>query len=272
MVAPFGGRGEGGESPLASRSSSPDSLLQVAREYDRKGNLQDAATGYEAAIATAGAAGEHRVAAEALRRLAVVHCRRQESDLARALCGRSEALGRTVGDDAIVAEALNTAGGIDLVEECFDDARARFLQAATLARDPDLRGRIEQNLATVASTQGDFAEALDRYHNSLAGFQAAGDVHGCASPTTTSASSASTSGSGAGRRLPAALPRRAAPDRRLHLRGLANLNRAQALSGWTGCARPGGGRDGGRDLRRAAHASRAGRCVLRPRRRLPARG
>jgi tetratricopeptide (TPR) repeat protein len=232
VVAPFGGRGEGGESPLASRSSSPDSLLQVAREYDRKGNLQDAAAGYEAAIATAGPAGAHRVAAEALRQLAVVHCRRQESDLARALCARSEALGRAVGDDAIVAEALNTAGGLDLVEERFDDARARFRQAASLARDPDLRGRIEQNLATVASTRGDFVEALDRYHNSLAGFQAAGDVHGCAvayhNLGVISLDLRQWGPADGYLRLCLDALRRTGD---LHLRGLANLNRAQALIG-----------------------------------------
>jgi tetratricopeptide (TPR) repeat protein len=232
VVALFGGREEGGESPLASRSSSPESLLQVAREYDRKGNLQDAAAGYEAAIATAGAAGEHRIAAEALRRLAVVHCRRQESDIARALCARSEALGRAVGDDAIVAEALNTAGGLDLVEERFDDARARFLQAASLARDPDLRGRIEQNLATIAGTRGDFAEALDRYHHSLAGFKAAGDVHGCAvayhNLGVISLDLRQWGPADGYLRLCLDALRRTGD---LHLRGLAHLNRAQALIG-----------------------------------------
>ena len=77
------------------------------------------------------------------------------------LCARSEAVAREAGDEGLVAEALNTAGGIDLLDERFGEAGALFRQAEALATDPDLLGRVEQNLATVASTQGDYAEALD---------------------------------------------------------------------------------------------------------------
>lgn len=180
MVSLFGDGEAGAESALASRSSSPEWLLQIAREYDRKGYLQETAGAYDAAITAATHAGDGRVVAEALRRLAVVRCRRQENDAARALAARSEAVARAVGDDWLVAEALNTAGGIDLLDERFGEARALFGQAAALATDPDLLGRIEQNLATVASTQGDYPEALDRYQRSLAGFLRAGNEQGCA--------------------------------------------------------------------------------------------
>ena len=180
MVSLFADGQAGAESALASRSSSPEWLLQVAREYDRKGYLQETAGAYDAAIATAAVAGNWRVAAEALRRLAVVRCRRQENDAARALCARSEALAREAGDDGLVAEALNTAGGIDLLDERFDEACALFCEAEALATDPDLLGRIEQNLATVASTQGNYAEALDRYQRSLSGFLHAANEQGCA--------------------------------------------------------------------------------------------
>jgi tetratricopeptide (TPR) repeat protein len=180
VVGLFGDGEAGAESALASRASSPEWLLQVAREYDRKGYLQETAGAYDAAITAATIAGDRRVAAEALRRLAVVRCRRQENDAARALCARSEAVAREAGDDGLVAEALNTAGGIDLLDERFGEARALFRQAEALATDPDLLGRIEQNLATVASTQGDYAEALDRYQRSLAGFLRAANEHGCA--------------------------------------------------------------------------------------------
>jgi tetratricopeptide (TPR) repeat protein len=180
VVSPFGDGEDGVESALASRASSPEWLLRIAREYDRKGYVQEAAGAYDAAIASATSAGDRGVAAEALRRLAVVHCRRQENDAARALCARSEAVARGAGDDGLVAEALNTAGGIELLDERFGEARALFRQAAALATDPDLLGRIEQNLATVASTQGDYAEALERYQRSLAGFLRAANEHGCA--------------------------------------------------------------------------------------------
>jgi tetratricopeptide (TPR) repeat protein len=180
VVSLFGDGEAGAESALASRSSSPEWLLQVAREYDRKGYLQETAGAYDAAIAAAAVAGDRWVAAEALRRLAVVRCRRQENDAARALCAQSEAVAREAGDDGLVAEALNTAGGIDLLDERFGEARALFCQAEALATDPDLLGRIEQNLATVASTQGDYTEALDRYQRSLAGFLRAANEQGCA--------------------------------------------------------------------------------------------
>ncbi len=180
MVSPFGDSEAGAESALASRSSSPEWLLQIAREYDRKGYLQETTGAYHAAVTAATGAGDRWVAAEALRRLAVVHCRRQENDAARAFCAQSEAVAREAGDDALVAEALNTAGGIELLDERFAEARTCFRQAAALATDPDLLGRIEQNLATVASTRGDYTEALDRYQRSLAGFLRAANEQGCA--------------------------------------------------------------------------------------------
>ena len=180
MVAPYSEREAGADSALASRSSSPERLLRIAREYDRKGHLAETAAAYEAAIDVAAVAGNQRLVAEGLRRLAVVRCRRQETDAARVLCARSEAVARESGDDDLVAEALNTAGGLDLLDERFEEARALFLEAAALARDPDLLGRIEQNLGTVAGTQADYPQALDSYQRSLAGFLTARNEQGCA--------------------------------------------------------------------------------------------
>ena len=213
-------------------SGDPASFLRAAREYDRKGSLPEAATAYRAAIASAEAAGDRRVAAEALRRLAVVHCRLQQSAPARDLCSRSEELARESGDADLVAEALNTAGGIDLVEECFDTARRHFVRAASIAADPDLLGRIEQNLATIASTRGDYDEALVRYRRSLEGFQAASNVHGCAVAyhNLGVASIELRRWDDADRYLRLCLTSvQLTGD--LHLRGLAALNHAEALTG-----------------------------------------
>jgi tetratricopeptide (TPR) repeat protein len=232
VVSLFADGEDGADSALASRSSSPEWLLQIAREYDRKGYLQETAGAYDAAIAAATIAGDGRVVAEALRRLAVVRCRRQENDAARALCARSEAVAREVGDDGLVAEALNTAGGIDLLDERFGEARALFRQAEALATDPDLLGRIEQNLATVASTLGDYPEALDRYQRSLAGFLRAANEHGCAvayhNLGVISLDLRQWGPADGYLRLCLDALRRTGD---LHLRGLANLNRAQALIG-----------------------------------------
>jgi len=212
---------------------SPDTLLKLAREYDRKGHLDEAVASYQRAAATADESGELLVAAEALRRLAVVHCKRQDGPAARSLCDRSERLARTAGDPDLIAEALNTSGGLELMDERLEPARERFLAAASIARNPDLQGRIEQNLATVAGTQGDFVEALVRYQNSLSGFEAASNQAGraVAYHNLGVASSDLRRWKDADRyfRLCLDVLRTSGGD--LHLRGLATLNHAGALTG-----------------------------------------
>jgi tetratricopeptide (TPR) repeat protein len=227
---PNGGAEAGADPALVSRTSSPQLLLQIAREYDRKGHLQETADAYEAAIRAADAAGDPALTAEALRRLAVVRHRRQETDEARALCGRSEALARAVGLPGLIAEALNTFGGFALIEERFETAREYFLRAEALARDPDLQGRIAQNLGTVASNLGEHAAALELYTRSLSGFLAAQNDHGCALAyhNLGAISLDLRRWEDAERYLRLSLQAvEAAGD--VHLRGLAVLNRAEAL-------------------------------------------
>jgi tetratricopeptide (TPR) repeat protein len=177
---PSGGSGTCGDLAPIWRPSSPQSLLEIAREYDRKGHLEETAAAYQAAITAADAAGDTATAADALRRLAIVRHRRQETGEARALCSRSQAAAVASGHDGLLAETLNTLGGFELVEERFDAAEELFLQAAALATDPDLQGRIEQNRGTVASIRGDHPGAMERYERSLAGFLAAANDQGCA--------------------------------------------------------------------------------------------
>jgi tetratricopeptide (TPR) repeat protein len=212
------------------RGSSQQQLLVIGREYDRNGHLEQAADAYEAAFRSADASGDAIVSAEALRRLALVRHRRQDPAAARGLCRRSEAIARQAAQPDLAAEALNTLGGFDLLEERFEAARDFFLRAETGARNPDLRGRIEQNLGTVAGILGDHVQALERYRRSLAGFLEAKNEHGCAV---------------AYHNLGAiSLDRRRWQDAErylrlcllalqhagdLHLRGLATLNRAEAL-------------------------------------------
>ncbi len=232
MVAVPAGSEAGAPSAPTSHRSSPQALLWIAREYDRKGHADETVSAYEAAIAAAEAAGDRITLAEALRRLAVVRCRQQETAEARALCRRSEAVARDAGQKGLVAEALNTAGGIDLLDERFAAARVLFLRAAALAIDADLLGRVEQNLGTVASTQGDHPHALDRYRRSLAGFLAAANEHGCAVAyhNLGVVSIDLRQWAEADRYLRLCLEAvHATGD--LHLRGLALLNHAEALMG-----------------------------------------
>ncbi len=166
--------------PGGSQCAAAD-LVREARERERAGSIPEAIACYEAAIAAAERAGKRAVLAEALRRLAVVRHHRNESVVARALCTRSYAVAREVGNDLLAAEALNTQGCLDLSAGALAEARQDFVRAVELARDSrELGARVEQNLGVLANIQGDFEEALVRYRRSLDAYQAARDEHGCA--------------------------------------------------------------------------------------------
>ena len=166
--------------PRAPVRSAAD-LLHDARARERAACIPEAAALYEAAIAAAEPAGEHAALAEALRRLAVLRHRRGESDDARALCRRSQAVARRAGNSVLAGEAVNTLGGIDLETDAVVDARQNFLRALELGgQSRELRARVEQNLGILANIQGDFDEALARYGRSLEAYRASNDEHGCA--------------------------------------------------------------------------------------------
>ncbi|HEY6209877.1 MAG TPA: HD domain-containing phosphohydrolase [Gemmatimonadales bacterium] len=162
------------------RRAAPD-LLREAGERERAGCLPEAIERYESAIAAAEEDGEQRVLAEALRRLAILRHHRDEAALARRLCRRSHEVARQIGDDILIAEALNTLGGLDLTAGSLEDARNMFLQALELGGSSRaLRARVEQNLGILANIQGQLDEALTRYGRSLEAYRGCGDEHGCA--------------------------------------------------------------------------------------------
>jgi HD-GYP domain-containing protein (c-di-GMP phosphodiesterase class II) len=171
----------GQEQDAPHRTAAPDLLLELARGYDRKGYLEDAAWGYEAAAHSAEAWEDTLTLAEALRRLAVVRHRTGRPAEARALATRSRGVALAGGETSLAAEAVNALGGFELVEERFDRAGELFREARALAGEvTGLLGRIEQNLGTIQSLQGDFESAMGHYQRSLHAFLAAGDEHGCA--------------------------------------------------------------------------------------------
>jgi putative nucleotidyltransferase with HDIG domain len=159
-------------------------LLHDARARERTGSLAAAAAGYEAAVLGAEGAegtGEHAVLAEALRRLAIVRHRCNESGKARLLCHRSFTVARAAGNDVLAAEALNTLGGIDLEAGTIADARGHFQRAVELGgASRELRARIEQNMGILASIQGDLEDAVACYSRSLEAYESCGDEYGCA--------------------------------------------------------------------------------------------
>ena len=160
---------------------TPGKVLESARRQDRAGQLDLALTTYASAIRLAECVGENAVLIEALRRLAVLHHRRNDASKADELCRRSFALADETGDQVQVGEALNTLGGFDFEAGEMAPARRHYQEAlARAGRSGELRGRAEQNLGVLASVRGEFAEANAHYWRSLEAFESSGDGRGTA--------------------------------------------------------------------------------------------
>ena len=136
---------------------------------------------YTAAIDAAERASERAIVAESLRRSGIVYHRKSQPALARELCERSHTIAVDIGDRVLAAEALNALAGFDLESGAMHAAREKFHQALELGgSNAHLRGRAEQNLGILANVQGDPAEAMAHYRQSLLSFESIGDDRGCA--------------------------------------------------------------------------------------------
>ncbi|HYK12047.1 MAG TPA: tetratricopeptide repeat protein, partial [Gemmatimonadales bacterium] len=156
-------------------------LLLEARGQERAGCMPEAVSTYEAAITAAERAGEVKVLAEALRRLAVVRHNQGDSSVGRELVRRSHSVARADGNALLAAEALNTLGGIELQAGELEAARAALSQALVEGGQfQALRARVQQHLGIIANIQGDMDAALSHYSGSLESYQGANDEHGCA--------------------------------------------------------------------------------------------
>lgn len=172
-----------GGSPVRSLTGSrrASDILHEARAQERAGCMPEALASYEEAIASAERAGEERVLAEAIRRMAVVEFRRNKVDDARALCHRSVEVARRIADPLLVAEALNTLGVLDLQTGRLEEADKTFRDAlAQGGVSREIMARAEQNLGILANIRGDLNEAITHYQGSLQAYRACGDEHGCA--------------------------------------------------------------------------------------------
>lgn len=166
---------------LSHGESAACAMLDAAREHEREGCLEAAIDGYDAAIAAADRAGDQRTVAEGLRALAIARHRMNDSVVARQFGHRSRLVAERLGDEVLVARALNTLAAFDLSDGRLDDARLGFSAALPLAgRDLSLGGRIHQNLGIIANITGDFPVALSCYEAALSAFELAGDDRGCA--------------------------------------------------------------------------------------------
>jgi putative nucleotidyltransferase with HDIG domain len=155
--------------------------LEDARAHEQAGVIGEALARYREAVAAAAETGDHAVEAEALRRLAVLHHRRNERDTARELASRSHALAREIGATVLAGEALNVLAGFAFESGAMEVAEERFREALALGgANPVLRGRIEQNLGILANVRGDHGQAAAHYRRALEGFELSGDQKGCA--------------------------------------------------------------------------------------------
>ena len=116
--------------------------MEDARAHERSGAIAEAFACYRAAAEAAHEGGEHAVEAEVLRRLAVLHHRRNERDTATDLATRSHLIAQQIGDRVLAGEALNVLAGFAFEHGAMDQAWDRFQEALALGgNDPGLRGR-----------------------------------------------------------------------------------------------------------------------------------
>ena len=155
-------------------------LLARSREAEQAGLLAVAQTALELAVARAEVERDAGAQSEALRRLAVVCHRLQESERAHRLVRQSERVARRASDQVLAAEALNTLAGFELELGEMGSAEERLREALTVGggASAPLRARIEQNLGIIANVRGDHASALAHYERSLEAFETARDARG----------------------------------------------------------------------------------------------
>ena len=155
-------------------------LLARAADAQLGGDLDEASEAAGRALEEAVAAGDARAAADACRRLAVIHHLQGRAADARIHAVRSRDIARALPDRGPSAEALNVLAGLEMEAGAVPAARALYGEALELGhRDPALLARIEQNLGILAAIEGDGDGATTHYLRALRGFEALRDERGC---------------------------------------------------------------------------------------------
>ncbi|HEY4101115.1 MAG TPA: HD domain-containing phosphohydrolase [Gemmatimonadales bacterium] len=163
----------------ARPAGSAADLLRDAKGHDRAGRVTEAIRGYDSVIRVGQESGELEIVAEAYRCLSVLHHRRNQPALARSLCQASHKLAAQLGNQLLVAQALNARASMAFENGDMADARTWYADAlAAGSGDSALVARIEQNLGILNNIEGDYASALTHYEHSLDAYQRAGDENG----------------------------------------------------------------------------------------------
>lgn len=144
--------------------------LDGGLRYEQAGLGTRAIAAYEAALAAGGTAAER---AEAHLRLARVY---------RSLCQWDDAvresrdavrLAEGVGEEDLVAEAMNVEVGVWQLQGKFPQAESLARAALAHARTPRVRGILLQNLGAIAAQQREFPTAERLFSESVSAFEEA---------------------------------------------------------------------------------------------------
>ena len=160
---------------VASDLSPCAEALERGLRAERRGDLDRAVECFEEAAECADRPG---LRAEALRRLAIVHCNRCEWARAIGAARESAEAAREARMVDAIAEAQNVEGMIYLHRGDFDAAVQCFEKSLTLARDDRARGNALQNMGAVAAQRGDLEEAEECFLQSAQLFCNAGYARG----------------------------------------------------------------------------------------------
>jgi tetratricopeptide (TPR) repeat protein len=159
--------------------SSPTDLLGEGRTHQLGGRLGDAAECFALAVDVAAASGDHAAIAEGWRRLGIVHHLRGETSTGLHYCERSRDAAIASQHPLLAAEATMALANMACEQGRMNEARDLYHSALTLSEgDATLAARIEQNLGTVESVQGNLDEALKHFRRALEACEATHDVIG----------------------------------------------------------------------------------------------
>ena len=165
---------------MSGEARASDSLRD-GQAHEAAGRVSDAAECYAAAADHAAQDDQPRALSEALRRRGVLYHKQAKDDRARSLCSRAYDIAVVAGLDDLAAEALNALAGFELERGRLAEARQQYQAALEFAsRQPELVGKIEQNLGVVANVRGDWAAAWQHYQRALAAYEQTKDYRGSA--------------------------------------------------------------------------------------------
>lgn len=165
------------EAVLPALATAMAPYLGLVGPWDRAISL------HRAAAATAGAAGNRRAQADALRELGTLHRHTGKFDDAETTLGQALALHRSSGYQRGVADVLTQLGGVR--RQAGDPVRATAALRSALGIYQDLgvsQGRAEalNEIGLVFWTSGEYGQALAAQRDALALYEELGDPHGTA--------------------------------------------------------------------------------------------